>query len=106
MKIRKALIAVVAAASLAVVPSTAFAGNRSNDDCRDGSKWKDYKYAPQCECEDNRTTQPTMETCLPTGLHRGLSMCAEGSSMVRPTMLGQDQRTDERWGLNEREWCQ
>ena len=51
MKVRKALIAVGAAASLAVVPSTAFAGNRSNDDCRDGSKWKDYKYAPQCECE-------------------------------------------------------
>ncbi len=51
MKIRKALIAIAAAASLAVVPSTAFAGNQADNDCRDGSRWDDYKYAPKCECE-------------------------------------------------------
>ena len=51
MKIRNALVAIAAAASLAVVPSTAFAGNQSSDDCRDDAKWKNYKYAAQCECE-------------------------------------------------------
>lgn len=51
MKIRRTLIALAAAASLAVVPSTAFAGSQSDNDCRDGSRWNDYKYAPKCECE-------------------------------------------------------
>ena len=53
MKFRRTAMALATAASLVLIPTTAFAGgNSSSDDCRDGKKWNDYKYAPHCECDD------------------------------------------------------
>lgn len=49
MRLRKTLIAVGTAAALVVIPTSAYAGGSSND-CRDGKKWNDYKYAPPAEC--------------------------------------------------------
>lgn len=53
MMIRRAAITLATAASLVLIPTTAYAGNdKHQDDCRDDKKWFDYKYAPQCECDD------------------------------------------------------
>lgn len=53
MKFRRTAIALATAASLVLIPANAFAGGNhsSHDDCRDGKKWNDYKYAPKCECD-------------------------------------------------------
>lgn len=52
MKFRRTAMALATAASLVLIPTTAYAGgNSSYDDCRDGKKWNDYKYAPKCECK-------------------------------------------------------
>lgn len=54
MRFRKTVVAIATAASLVVIPTTAYAGGSKdyNDDCRDHKVWKDYRYAPPCECDD------------------------------------------------------